>query len=302
MPAGEGRQPVDAGAAAIVADGLRRAGARVGRRVHCQEFEDAVAGVVGLHRRSVRLRRFSLQRPLDGACDRPGEGSPRDAAARRVGSRRRLRVQHLAEQPFEMALLARTVSAGRVDPPAQQEPFPDDRRASRGARDAHPRLPHAAGAGRGGQIRSRDLLRRHRFRAYRRGVARRQGARAGLHEQHAGEIQPVRQIRERPRDDSPHGGGGDRLFRRLHPQQRAGICAHHRDDRRGDSLGVRQFDASLQAARGAERFPTTSSSTTPRRTTFRNGSTRADCFRWPRRSASSTRAISGRPKSIARRS
>ena len=36
--------------------------------------------------------------------------------------------------------------------------------------------------------------------------------------------------------------------------------------------------------------------------TFRNGSTRADCFRWPRRSASSTRAISGRPKSIARRS
>ena len=151
-----------------------------------------------------------------------------------------------------MALLARTVSAGRVDPPAQQEPFPDDRRASRGARDAHPRLPHAAGAGRGGQIRSRDLFRRHRFRAYRRGVARWQGARTGLHEQHAGEILPVRQVRERPRDDSPHGGGGDRLFRRLHPQQRAGIRAHHRDDRRGDSLGVRQFDASLQAARGAE--------------------------------------------------
>ena len=82
--------------------------------------------------------------------------------------------------------------------------------------------------------------------------ARRQGARTGLHEQHAGEILPVRQVRERPRDDSPHGGGGDRLFRRLHPQQRAGIRAHHRDDRRGDSLGVRQFDASLQAARGAE--------------------------------------------------
>ena len=34
---------------------------------------------------------FRVQRPLDGACDRPGEGSPRDAAARRGGSRRRLR-------------------------------------------------------------------------------------------------------------------------------------------------------------------------------------------------------------------
>ena len=42
-------------------------------------------GVVGLHRRSVRLRRFSLQRPLDGACDRPG----RRISTRCSGSSRR---------------------------------------------------------------------------------------------------------------------------------------------------------------------------------------------------------------------
>ena len=110
------------------------------------------------------------------------------------------------------------------------------------------------GQGRRGAFRHRDLLRRRGLRTHRRGIARRQGPRSGVHELDAHEAPPVRQARKRAHHDPAVGGHRHGVLRRLHPTQRPEI--HHFAGflRRGDPLGIRQFGASVPAARGAEKL------------------------------------------------
>ena len=151
-----------------------------------------------------------------------------------------------------MALFPGAVPAGGGDPPGQQEPIRVDPGTSPAHRQPHQGLPHAARAGRSGAFRPGNLQRRGGLRTHRRGFARRQGPRAGLHEFDDPQAPALRQARQRAHHDPPLGGHRHGLFRRLHPPQRPQI--HHFAGvlGRGDPLGIRQFDGARQVAAGAE--------------------------------------------------